>query len=233
MLAIAVIVCSLLLSREAKKIGVSSELIYDLVFNVIIGGILGARLFYIILNVQYFIQNPKEIIMVQNGGLAIQGGLVCGFLAGVWFLKRKKVSVISMLDIAAPYVALGQAIGRVGCFLNGCCFGKPVSWGVYFPVHHDHLHPTQLYLTAGYLFIFFTLRKLFKKGLPQGKIFTLYVMLACTLRFVVEIFRADHYRMFLGFSVYQIVSLVLFAIAVIFLRNINNKKSNVEPSDKS
>lgn len=162
MLAIAVMVCSFLLSRDASKVGISQETIFDLVFWVILGGIVGARIFFILLNIPDFSTDPKQIIMIPNGGLAWQGGLVLGCLAGILYVRKKKLSLSMILDLAAPYLALGQAIGRIGCFLNGCCYGRPVAWGIYFPVHSNHLHPTQIYDVVMLLGVFFVLKYLQK-----------------------------------------------------------------------
>ena len=161
MLAIAVIVSTLMLVQEARRYNIKSDIIFDLVFWAVIGGILGARLFYILLNYPYFIQYPNEMIMIQKGGLAWQGGLIFGALFTVSFIKAKELLVSKTLDLLVPYLALGQSIGRIGCFLNGCCFGREVSWGIYFPVHDATLHPTQLYLAGVYFLIFILLTNLF------------------------------------------------------------------------
>ena len=159
MMAIAVLVCSTLLSKDAKRLKIKPEIIFDLVFWVVLFGILGARVFYVLLNLEYFRQNPLEIVMIQNGGLAWQGGLVFGMLAGFFYIRRHALAFRETLDLIAPYVALGHSIGRIGCFLNGCCYGKEVSWGIYFPLYRAHLHPTQLYESASLFLIFLVLRK--------------------------------------------------------------------------
>jgi len=214
MLSIAVIAGTLTLAADARKRGVKTAVILDLVFWAVVGGILGARLLYIILNYSYFAANPDEVIKIQNGGLAWQGGLVVGFLATVWYIHSKKLSLPKILDLCAPYLALGQSIGRVGCYLNGCCYGKEVFWGVYFPIHNANLHPTQLYLTAGYLLIFIVLKNYHKTSAIPGLTFASYLILASTLRFIVEFFRADHSILMMGLSVYQIVSFLVFIFAI-------------------
>lgn len=214
MLAMAVIVCTFLLSRDAKKIGIDANLIFDFVFTVVLSGILGARLFFVLLNVDYFFQYPLEVIMIHNGGLAFQGGLIAGIATGLWFIKRKQLHLLQMADLVAPYVALGQSIGRVGCFLNGCCYGRHSDHGIFFPVHADTLHPTQLYSTLGLLAIFFVLKKYKSLSTIPGDTFVLYLLLASILRFTVEFFRADHHFFILGFSVYQIVCIVIFCLSL-------------------
>ena len=211
MLALAVVVCSFFLSRDAKKmLGLEQEEVLDLVFWTILAGIVGARVFYIILNLKFFIEDPKEIFMLQHGGLAFQGGLIFGILAAVWIILRKGWPFWKTADVIAPYLALGHAIGRIGCFLNGCCYGKSVAWGIYFPVHEAHLHPTQLYASALLLIIYVLLKKFQKVGLPAGAVFSLYLMLASVKRIGVEFFRADHEALFWGLSVFQWVSIGVF-----------------------
>lgn len=213
-LAVAVIVCTFLLSRDARGKGINPEMVFDLVFWTVLAGIAGARLFYIILNWEFFRQNLLEMVMIQKGGLSWQGGLIFGGLAGAGFIRRKKLPLREMLDLAAPYVALGQSIGRIGCFFNGCCYGKEVSWGIFFPVHHAHLHPTQLYSALG-LFVIFVILKYYRRVSPfQGSIFLLYIVLASAERFGVEFFRGDHQEFFWGLSIYQWVCLGFAALAV-------------------
>ncbi len=214
MLAIAVIVCSFLLSREASKEGISSEMIYDLVFWLVVSGILGARIFFIFLNFPFFIKNPLEMIMIQKGGLAWQGGLIGASLIGIIFVRKKRLPLLKILDMVAPYAALGQSIGRIGCFLNGCCYGKPVSWGIYFPVHHARLHPTQLYLSGGLFCIFLILKYMQKRSLREGQVFIFYLILASTWRFIIEFFRADHREIFLGLSIFQWMCLGIIGVVL-------------------
>jgi phosphatidylglycerol:prolipoprotein diacylglycerol transferase len=223
MIALAVIVCAWLLSRDAKSYQIPAEIIYDLMFWTVAWGILGARIFYIGLAWEYFSQNPLEIIMLQHGGLAWQGGFIGGTLAGVWFVRSKKLPLRLFLDLVAPYIALGHAIGRMGCFLNGCCYGKAVAWGIYFPVHHAKLHPTQLYETAGLFFIFLMLKYAQTKPHYLGKIFILYLWLSAIERFVVEFYRADHDNLWMGLSLFQYISLGIFMAGLILLGRFNQK----------
>ena len=190
MLALAVVVCTFLLSRDMeRRLGIHSDKIFDFVFWVVMAGIIGARLFFVLLNLNFFMAHPLEIIMVQNGGLAWQGSLIFGFAVTVWYLKSHKWPVGSFLDVAVPYAALGQAIGRIGCFLNGCCYGKPSKWGMYFPTHAETLYPTQLYDSLGLFLIFFILKKSQTVLKTPGQTFLLYLFLASAQRFIIEFFR--------------------------------------------
>lgn len=210
MVALAVFVCGYLMGRDARPLGIRSEEIFDFVFWAAVGGIIGARLFFIFLNGEFFLENPSEIIMLQRGGLAWQGGFVLGAAAAIVFLKRKGWSGWTMADLGAPYLALGHAIGRIGCFLNGCCYGKEAAWGIYFPVHEAHLHPTQLYEAAALTVLFFLLKAARTRMPRPGQVFAIYVIAASVIRFVVEFFRADHELLAFGLSVFQYVGIGFF-----------------------
>ncbi len=218
MMAVAVLVCAFLLSRDARKKNIPQDFIYDLVFWCVLWGILGARVFYIFLNLSYFTDNWLEIPMLQKGGLAWQGGFIGGTLAGLWFVRQKKIALRPVLDLVAPYIALGQAIGRIGCFLNGCCYGKPLAWGVFFPAQNAHLHPTQLYETAGLLAVFVVLIYASRRPHPPGYIFVLYLWLAAIERFTVEFFRADHDILMAGLSLFQWISIGIFVAGLLIFK---------------
>jgi len=156
--------------------------------------------------------------MLQKGGLAWQGGFIGGALGGVLFARRMKLPIRSLLDLAAPYIALGQSIGRIGCFLNGCCYGKPVSWGIYFPVHQARLYPTQLFETGGLFIIFLILKKAQVRPHQGGFVFVLYLWLAAIERFIVEFYRADHDLLWLNLSLAQFVALGVFMTGLILMK---------------
>ena len=214
MLAIAVMAASWLTARDAEaKLGVKRENVYDLAFWVILSGIIGARIFYIFLNLDYFFAAPLEVVMIQKGGLAWQGSLIAGFAAGIVFLKKNKIPLRKFLDVVAPYIALGHSIGRIGCLLNGCCYGKPAPWGLYFPVWDERLIPTQLFMSVGQITIFLILRALQPRAKYDGQVFVWYLMLSSIERFTVEFFRADH-EVYWGLSIFQYVCIGLFVIAL-------------------
>ena len=216
MLAVAVITASFLAARAAEKRGMAKDVIYDLAFWVVLWGILGARLFFIFLDWDYFRQFPLEMPMLQKGGLAWQGSLIAGIMAGILFIRKKKLPLFLVLDVVAPFIALGHAIGRIGCFLNGCCYGRPSAWGIYFPVWHERLLPTQLYMVAGEFFVFLILLLLRKRvGPPAGRLFMMYLFLSSLERFIVEFFRADHVVLWGGLSIFQYICLVIMGVAIV------------------
>jgi phosphatidylglycerol:prolipoprotein diacylglycerol transferase len=218
MLATAVLACTYFLSVDAKRYNISQETAYDLVFWCILWGIIGARIFYVFIEWSYFSDNLLEIPMLQKGGLAWQGGFLGGALAGVWFARSKKLSLRPLLDLAAPYIALGQSIGRIGCFLNGCCYGKPVAWGPYYPTHHARLYPTQLFEVLGLFIIFLILKRAKDKPHQAGFIFVFYLWLAAIERFIVEFYRADHDLLWLNLSLAQFIALGVFAAGLILMK---------------
>ncbi len=207
MLAVAVLVCSFLMQREARARGLDEQRITDLVFWVVIAGIIGSRIFFVILNLPFFWKNPLEIVMIHHGGLAWQGGLIAGLACGVRYIRRHRLPMGVVADLAAPYIALGQAVGRIGCFFNGCCYGRPVSWGLYFPVLGARLHPTQLYSSAALLAVFVALKLATPRLRAPGQVLALYLILASLQRFFIEFLRGDHDTLWAGLSVFQWVSL--------------------------
>ncbi len=207
MLVAAVFVCGFLLQKKAKRLALSPEAVVDFIFWVVIAGLIGSRIFFILINLSYFLENPKEIIMIQHGGLAWQGGLLLGSLTAFLLIRKNKWPLWRTLDFFAPYAALGQAIGRLGCFLNGCCYGREASWGIYFPVHHARLYPTQLFDAFGLFCIFLFLNAYQNSKRRDGEVVILYFISAALLRFFVEFLRADHEILFLNLSLFQLVSL--------------------------
>ena len=158
LLVAAFLVASLLAAQQARQKGLVAQIVQDFSFVVLFAGILGARLAYIVINLDFFMHNPLEMVMLQHGGLVWYGGLAVGAGAGIIYLYRQKVDILRYADLIAPFVALGQAIGRLGCFFNGCCFGREAAWGMYFPAQDEVLIPTQLISSFLLVVIFLILR---------------------------------------------------------------------------
>lgn len=226
MLAIAIFTVSFLAGRRAHVIGLSKDTIYDFSFWMILSGIIGCRLFYIFLNFSYFIDNPSELIMVQHGGLAWQGGLIFGLFTAVVYTKKKRISFFKFADFVSPYIALGQSIGRWGCLLNGCCYGKELQWGIYDSVRGIHVHPTQIYLSIAAFVSFLILRAFYKKNKIEGRTFVLFFLIEAVSRFVIEFFRADHEILWAGLSIFQIVCIFLF-IGFLYAYTFLSRRSRV------
>lgn len=211
--------------RQAKKEGVPPNKIVDLSFYILLSALIGSRLFYIMINANYYLKNPLDIFRVWEGGLVFYGGLLLTVPTVLWYVKRNALSLWVTADLFAPSLAIGHAIGRIGCFYAGCCYGKPAEglpWAVTFTDPQTlalvgiPLHPTQLYESLGELTIFFALIALRRHKSFNGQLFVIYVILYSVLRFIVEFFRGDVARGFitqqLSFS--QGVSVLIFLTAV-------------------
>ncbi len=224
MLVMAFMVSTALLTLQAKKQNISPDTIFNLAFIVFIAGIVGARILYITENLGYYIKNPIEAIMLQHGGLSWFGALLLGAFLGIVYLKNKKLLIYKILDLVVPFVALGQGIGRIGCLLNGCCFGKISKFGIYFSVHKLVLIPIQIYSSLLLIVIFVILRFLQDKPHKDGEIFFTYLLLYSVKRFFIEFWRADNEIIFLGLTLYQIISIAIFCLSISKLLSIIKSK---------
>ncbi|HWF18729.1 MAG TPA: prolipoprotein diacylglyceryl transferase [Verrucomicrobiae bacterium] len=193
-------------SRRARLVGISPEQIYDLGPWLIIGGILGGRTLYVISYWhEQFAEHPfPEIFMVQHGGLVYYGGLIGGALATMAYLHWKKLPVWKMADVLAPSIALGCVFGRIGCLLNGCCYGRQCNlpWAIHFPLTHEThgvgVHPTEIYDSLLNLGFYVFLAWLFRRRKFDGHVFAVYLIGYAILRSFVEYFRGDYPVYYLG-----------------------------------
>jgi phosphatidylglycerol:prolipoprotein diacylglycerol transferase len=179
--------------------GVPSQQVMDMAFVMIVWAIVGSRLFYVLINLPYYAAHPLDILKLWQGGLVFSGGLVATAAAMIWYLRRHHLSFWATGDLWAPSLALGQAIGRIGCHMAGCCHGQPTgtSWGVVFthpkslaPLHVS-LYPTQIFEAFGGLAIFLVLLFVHGKRKFEGQVFLWYLILHSTARLVAERFRGD------------------------------------------
>jgi phosphatidylglycerol:prolipoprotein diacylglycerol transferase len=225
-LVCAFFVCVFLIKKYYKD-KVSLDFFYDLFPVVILSGILGARLYYVLLSLPYFLKNPAEIFAIWDGGISIQGGILFGVLAGLVYSKIKKVSFLVLADALIPALPLAQAIGRWGNYFNQEAFGAPTNlpWGLYIEpkfrplefINNEYFHPTFLYESILNLIIFIVLFVLVKKfkGQTKGQIFFLYFVLYSIVRFFVEGIRIDSVLNISGIPVAQIVSAIMFLVGII------------------
>jgi len=227
MVALAFIAGIWTATRRCPKDGLRPESIADLGPWLIVAGVLGARVLYVISYWQEsFADEPWwEVFMIHHGGLVFYGGLIAAVLTAVFYVKWKKLPPMKVGDAMAPSIALGHVFGRIGCFLNGCCYGASCSlpWAVHFPDEHDTagqgVHPTQLYEAGLNLLLYITLEKLYPKKRFDGQIFGLYLVAYAVLRVVVELFRGDYGTHKIGlFTPGQLVSTAILAAGIIILR---------------
>ncbi len=188
-----------LTQREARRLGEPPGMVMDLGFLMLIAGIVGARAMFLIQNVEMVLADPLEALRIWRGGLVFYGGFVAALLAALVWVKKKEHSFFRVADMFAPGLAAGHALGRVGCFFAGCCYGRScdLPWAVTF--HHAEslaplgvaLHPTQLYSVLVNFGIFLVLWWGRKRVLFPGQLFWGYVLLYGLCRAGVEYFRGD------------------------------------------
>jgi phosphatidylglycerol:prolipoprotein diacylglycerol transferase len=225
MLALAFLSAIYLAGREARRTGLPVARFYDLCFYSIIAAIVGSRLLYVLLEYPYFLSHPLEVFVLWRGGLVFHGGLVLAVGVAVYYAYRHGLSWKPTLDAIVVGMPMGQFFGRIGCFMAGCCYGKPthLPWAVTFadpetlcPIH-EPLHPTQLYealLALGVFGVvyFFRTRKHY-----DGQLALMYLCLAGWVRFTVEFFRSpEDYRgpvLFGNMPLTQVVALGLALVS--------------------
>jgi phosphatidylglycerol---prolipoprotein diacylglyceryl transferase len=193
-------------SWQARKSGLDPVRITDMAVYVLIAGLLGAKLLLVVVEWDAFRRNPWEILSIFRSGGVFYGGLLGAFPVAWWYARRHALPGWATADVLAPGVALGQAIGRLGCFCAGCCYGKSadVPWAVTFrdiyatrqvgtPIDTP-LHPTQLYESAATLLIFLVLVWMARRKSFSGQITLAYVALYAIVRFGIEFYRGDAVR---------------------------------------
>lgn len=201
---IAILMGSYVFFSKAKKIGLEEKFYTNLVFYGIIIGILGARFYYVLFNLDYYSSHPLEIIAIWNGGLAIHGGIIAGLIWFIYYSKKHHKNIFKILDIAAPGLILAQSIGRWGNFFNSEAHGSVVSkdylQSIGVPdfiingmnINGKYYHPTFLYESFFDLIGFIILMILSKKkNIKNGQIFGTYLIYYSIIRFIIESFRTD------------------------------------------
>jgi len=194
--------------REARRVGIPPERVMDLGVYILAAAIIGSRLLQVAINHDYYMENPIEVFKVWKGGLVFYGGFIGALLLSVWYLRRHSLPIWVMGDILAPSIALGQAIGRLGCFSAGCCYGCPTDlpWAVTFTepkslaVLGVPLHPSQLYESLATFILFIGLYAFRKRTSFDGQLFWTYVLGYSVIRFGLEFLRGDVARGFVEFA---------------------------------
>ncbi|MDW7668503.1 MAG: prolipoprotein diacylglyceryl transferase [Bacillota bacterium] len=219
LIASGVLIGTLLALRESRRIGFRDEDLMDLLIVAIPSAIIGARLYYVIFQFDYYKNNLSEIINIRGGGLAIHGGIIAAVIVGAVFCKIRKVNFWQIADITAPSIILGQAIGRWGNFINQEAYGTvtDLPWGII--VDGQKVHPTFLYESLWNIVVFVFLLWYRRKGRKKdGEVFLLYAILYSVVRFFVEGLRTDS-LMFGGFRVAQLISIaIIITMTGIFIK---------------
>ena len=233
MLAFAFVVGVFFARRQARRAGISASKMTHMLIWAIISGLMGARGLYVLLNWEsgdlLSMVNPMDPAGFGRGGLIFYGGLLAGLAVGFGYMRIYHMPVWKTADAFAPSIALGIFLVRIGCFLSGCCFGKPseMAWAISFPEHspagyvfpHTPLHPTQLYASLYGLTIFVLLLFLERFRRFDGFTFWLFIMLYSMARFLVDFVRYYETSMVMfelkGISLVfnQGISVLLFVVA--------------------
>ena len=216
---------------------ITSESIYDIAFMLIITGIIGARLYYVILDYRYFIENPSEICALRHGGISIHGAVLAGIAAGYLYVKKHKTSFLRYADLFVFGLTGGQILGRWGNFFNSEAFGLPCSlpWKLYIPYNsrpleyrdYDFFHPAFLYESILNACIFFILYRILSgcKNRKDGVIFFSYLILYSLARILVESIRLDSVLNAGGIHIAHIASFVFLLAGVSGLYSLYGRKS--------
>lgn len=198
-IAAAILLGMGLTMHEARHKHLNPRIVSDLGFYLILGALIGSRLLYVFLNPVYFFSHPLEIIKFWKGGLIFVGGAIAAGLIAWIYLKQREGPFRDWLDAFAPGIAAGQAVGRIGCLMAGCCYGKQCSlpFAITFKLPnslaplHLPLHPTQIYHSLAGLCTFIILVLAKRKQLQPGQLFALFLMLYSLFRFGIEFYRGD------------------------------------------
>ena len=232
--AFGFLVVLLVAVRIGKKERIPAQRIMDMGFIIILSAIVGSRAMYVLMNIPHYRSHPWDIFKIWEGGLVFSGGIIVVIPTIAWYVRRHHLSFWSICDLWAPAVALGQGIGRIGCLMAGCCYGKPtdLKWGIVFthprslaPLNLP-LHPTQIYSSLSGFIIFLILVLLYWKRKFDGQVFLWFLILHSTARLAIERFRGDDRGMLFDntMSMTQFVTLIVLVGSVIALMVFKSKK---------
>ena len=225
-------------SRRALRHGIRAESIVDLGPWLILGTLVGARGLYVLSYWREdFAGKPFwQIFNIRGGGLVFYGGLIGASLACVLYVRWKKLPLWKTADILAPSIALGHAFGRIGCLMNGCCYGRACAlpWAIQFPYGHatypNRVHPTEIYEAALDFVLYLFLAWLFRRKRFDGQIFAVYLLCYAVLRAFVESFRGDYTTYYLGghATPAQVLSIFIFMAGALLWRALSGRESKAE-----
>lgn len=254
MMLLAFLTAAVIQRAEFERVGLDPDHTWDILFMAVVGGFVGARLYYVLLHLDWTLQDPAGMIFAR-GGMVWYGGFLGGAALVVWQVRRSGLPLARVADLTAPALALGYAVGRVGCFLVGDDYGRPTdAWvGIAFPegappTRVDALeqafgiqvdpalverfgqvvpvHPTQLYEVVLSTGIFVLLWRIRKHRHAAGWLFMIWLTLASAERFVVEFVRVKDDRFFGPLSLAQVISLILIAVGIAGIRHLTTSAAS-------
>ena len=214
-------------ARRARRENISSERIGDVVLWIMVGGILGARIVYVVTywKDEFAGQPLSEIFMIQHGGLVYYGALIGSTIAGIIYIRWKKLPFWKTADVLAPSIALGNVFGRIGCLLNGCCYGRACSlpWAIRFPADNPlhppttPVHPTEIYDALNNLIFYLLLAWLFRRKKFDGEVFITYLVGYAIIRTIMEYFRGDYPpdQIHFGLTPGELISIPIFITGLV------------------
>ena len=216
---------TVLFFSQAKRERINKRKIFFFPLYIMIYAIVGARIFYILNYPYQFLENPQDILKIWKGGMVFYGGFLFALGGGTIYIKRHKLSFWKIANISSPSIALGISIGRIGCFLNGCCYGKPWDKGFVFSSNSpagkafpgQPLIPTQLISSIDMLVIFFLLIILKKYRWFSGRSFLWLLVFYSLHRFIIEFLRADSIRILFGLTFSQLTSVIIGVSAIVLM----------------
>lgn len=233
---IAMATAAFLVFKESKKKDLSEDTLIDLIFYVILFGVLGARAYYVLFNLDYYLNNPLEIIQIWHGGLAIHGGIIAGLIVLLIYSKKKNLKLPLLTDIIVPGLIIGQAIGRWGNFFNQEAFGRVVKLSTLEKLHLPKFIINGMYINGFYreptflyesimsiigFIILILIRK--NKKIKTGQLTSIYLIWYGIIRLIIEGLRSD--SLMLGpLKIAQLVSIIFIITGIVtFIKNRNNQ----------
>jgi len=245
MLAIAFLVGTALALRECRRRGLDEDRMVTVILVALVAGVLGARMLYVLEHVAEFRREWGSVLALWQGGLTLYGGIIAGVVGGLVTARRIGLPMWETADALAPSIALGTMFGRVGCFLNGCCYGRPTSlpWGVVYPPDsfpglefgQTPIHPAQLYFSIAGLALFALLWALRTRLTVPGHLFWLFIVLMALTRIGLDFTRAYEPNSIvahlggLDISESQVVSLMLALVGVLMMLRLKRRAHAAAP----
>ncbi|MBU1194705.1 MAG: prolipoprotein diacylglyceryl transferase [Proteobacteria bacterium] len=234
--ALGLLAAIMVSKKLAASRNIAPQTVSDLFFVIMLSAIFGARLLYVAINLEYYQHNFIEIFKIWNGGLVFFGGFLGAVIAVAVYIRYQKMDLWVTADVLAPGIALGHAIGRIGCLAAGCCYGRQCD--LPFAIQFNHpatlapmgidLHPTQIYMVLSNLVLFSILLVMIKRNHFKGQIFLSYIILYALFRSFIEFFRGDFRGDFLFdfISLSQGIGLLVLVVAIGFMIKLKKVSSS-------
>ncbi len=233
LIGMGILIAGIFTKKQIEKYWNGEELSYAFFYGIFIMGFVGGKLFFFLERPGYYLSQPELILQDFSGGYVFYGSFLLIIPYIIWYLHKNNKRIWPVLDILAITTTIVHAIGRLGCFFGGCCYGKPTGFvtGVEFPATHGvHVHPTQLYESFGIFLIMFFLFKLRKRKKFDGQIFLTYVFLYAFLRIIIENYRGDQRGYLIEgiLSHSQFIALVIMSFSIYLLNKLKSKNYTYE-----